>query len=155
MSHTIELSMEDAEAKGIPVIRNKDALFAACAALGLAEPQWHVNEYVGDSNHGTGYAVQLKGWTYPVYCNTKEGKVIFDNYPIYNETHADVRNGARRVGEGGRWGDFNRLLALEEAYCDQAATLMAEHIVQEASMNGEMARVIQDTEDNLILEILN
>lgn len=151
MSHAIEIDAVTLEAQGLPVIRNPRALTLACRQLGLLkadqELEWKTNARVSEGNRVDGYEVQFKGWQNKCYFNCAEGSVGFDNWPLYTADHVEVRNGNRRVGEEGRWGDFQHMLDLEAAYSEHAATMVQETIMEEAAMAGEMARVLVDSDE--------
>lgn len=159
MSHAIEIDAATLEDRGLPVIRNAQALTLACRQLGLLgadqELEWKTNARVGEGNLVDGYEVQFKGWQNKCYFNCTQGSVGFDNWPLYTADHVEVRNGNRRVGEEGRWGDFQHMLDLEAAYCKQAAAVIQSTIMDEAAMTGEMARVLEETEEYIELEVIN
>lgn len=159
MSHTIEMSATEAEARGIPVIRNKDALTKACIERGFLkegeELVWKDNMKLGEGPRVSGYEVQLPGWTHPTYYNTEKGTVGFDNWSIFTPTHIDVRSGKRRAGEEGTWGEFQRLLDVEASYCEAASLLMIAQIEHEAALTGETARLMETTDEQYKMEILN
>ncbi len=159
MSHAIEVDAATLEAQGLPVIRNVRALTLACRQLGLLKPEqeleWKTGARVGAGKLVDGYEVQLKGWQNKCYFNCAEGSVGFDNWPVYTADHAEVRKGNRRVGEEGTWGDFQHMLDLEAAYCECAATVIQESIMDEAANTGEMARVLNETDEYIEMEVIN
>lgn len=155
----MKITASQQEAAGLPVVRNAEALTQACRALGLLEEEkdlvWKENQTVGAGPKVTGYEVKLPGWMYPCYFDTTKGEVGFDNYSIYTSQHAEVRAGRVRLGAEGKWGNFDEMLKLETAYAGAASTLMTSYLESQAAMKGEMARVISETEDEYIMEIIN
>lgn len=113
-----------------PRITNLEALTRACRSLRLIDQNAElvlVSDRVlgtADNKVVSGYEVRLPGWQKPVYFNIQTGEVHFDNWPKYDSTHRDVREGRRREGEGGRWGDFKFMLELEAEY-EKAVAEMA------------------------------
>src|SRR3954465_2997859 len=69
MSHIVTIKTE---------IRDKAALAAACARLGLAPPEHGTARLF--TTDATGEIVRLPGWTYPVVIDTEARQVAFDNY---------------------------------------------------------------------------
>jgi hypothetical protein len=60
------------------VVRDPNAVAAACRRLGLPEPvQGTAKLFSGEA---TGLLVKLPDWLYPVVCNTATGELAFDNF---------------------------------------------------------------------------
>jgi hypothetical protein len=85
-------------------VRDPAAVAAACARLGLPEPQRGTAKlYAGEA---TGLLVQLPGWVYPAVVDTDSGEVRFDNYE-------------------GRWGERAHLDRFLQLYAVEKAKLEA------------------------------
>jgi hypothetical protein len=69
MSHIVTIKTE---------IRDKAALAAACARLGLEPPETGTARLF--TSDATGEIVRLPGWTYPVVIDTEARQVAFDNF---------------------------------------------------------------------------
>jgi hypothetical protein len=105
MSHIVTIKTE---------VRDPAAIAAACRRLGLGPPL--DGEHSLYSGMQTGIAVRLPKWHYPVVCDTKSGRVRFDNY-------------------GGRWGEERELNRFIQAYAVEKAKIEARklgHNVSEA-----------------------
>jgi hypothetical protein len=107
MSHIVTVETE---------IRDATALTAACRRLGMAQPTRETARLFSDE--ATGYCVRLPGWRYPVVCDTKCGRIHFDNF-------------------GGSWGEQRELDRLMQAYACEKAKSEARrqgHTVTEQSL---------------------
>lgn len=161
MSHKIESNVAQRRDDGLPIIKNEQILRAACESLGLAQPVWVENARIGiDRETGsdamvTGYRVQFPGWTKPCIFNTETGDVYYDNWPVYDVNHPQVKSGQRRAGEGGRWGDWDQMLNFEQAYITQTIKLVPTWLAEEAASRGEEFFVSADNDNELLLEIVN
>ena len=96
MSHIVTIETE---------VRCAESLRAACGRLGLALPV-HGEHKLFSGQKATGLGVMLPDWRFPVVCDTKTGKVHYDNY-------------------GGSWGKQEHLDALKQAYAVEKAKLEA------------------------------
>ena len=95
MSHIVEIQTE---------IRDGAALRLACERLKLPPPVDGTHRLFSD--HATGLAVQLPGWTYPVVCNLAVGRIQYDNFE-------------------GTWGDPRKLGIFLQTYAVEEARLEA------------------------------
>jgi hypothetical protein len=114
LSHIVEIQTE---------VRDAAAVRAACSRLGLADPVEETTRLF--SGEATGLAVQLKGWRFPVVCDTKSGQVRFDNY-------------------GGRWGDQQQLDGFLQTYAVEKTRIEAckqGHSVTEQSLTDGSIRL--------------
>jgi hypothetical protein len=85
-------------------LRDLAAIKAACKRLGLPDPVDGKHKLYSGEVKGVG--VQLKGWTFPVVCDTKTGQAQYDNY-------------------GGRWGEQKQLDSFLQVYALEAAKIQA------------------------------
>lgn len=117
MSHIVSIQTE---------IRDSTALQFACRRLELAPPMPGRHKLY--SSEAEGFGVNLRGWTYPVVCQTETGQVQYDNY-------------------NGRWGDIARFHELMQRYAVEKAALEARlrgHIVYEQPLSdGAIKLTIQ------------
>lgn len=95
MSHIVQIQTE---------IRDPSALVAACQRLKLPQPVRRTVQLF--AAEATGLAVDLPGWRYPVVCETKTGRIHYDNY-------------------GGRWGEQKHLDRLAQSYAVEKARIEA------------------------------
>lgn len=117
MSHIVTAKCE---------VRDRVAVRAACQRLDLPEPvQGRAKLFSGEAE---GLAVQLKGWVYPLVCDTTSGTLHYDNF-------------------SGRWGDQDRLDAFLQAYAVERARAEARrrgHSVTEQTLpDGAIKLTIQ------------
>jgi hypothetical protein len=85
-------------------VRDATAVQAACARLGLAQPE--AGEFQLFSGTATGLAVKLPDWRYPLVCRTECGELAYDNYQ-------------------GAWGDETELQKFLQAYAVEKTRLEA------------------------------
>lgn len=85
-------------------VRDPVAVQCACWRLHLPEPRLGACHLFNATV--SGWQVSLPGWTYPVVCETEQGKVHYDNF-------------------GGRWGEQGRLDQFLQAYAVEKAKLEA------------------------------
>jgi hypothetical protein len=105
----------------LTVVRDADALAAACRRLGLAEPAVGTAQLFAAA--ASGQIVNLPGWTYPVVIDTNSGEVFYDNY-----------NGA--------WGEPRQLERLLQAYAVEKARAEARRaghtVTEQPLVNGSI-----------------
>ena len=95
MSHLVSIKTQ---------IRDAVAVTSACGRLQLSAPTYGtVRLFTSEEN---GLAVQLRGWKFPVVCQTETGELKYDNY-------------------GGRWGDQAELDQFLRAYAVEMIKLQA------------------------------
>ena len=117
MSHIVSLKTQ---------IKDPNALAAACARLGLAQPtQGKARLFASEAS---GLIVQLPGWTYPAVFDTVTGEAKFDTY-----------NGA--------WGQQKELDKLLQAYAVEKSRIEAHRaghkITEQAFSDGAIKLTIQ------------
>ncbi len=95
MSHIVQIQAE---------VRDVAAVRSACGRLKLDAPVH--GTYKLFSSEATGLSVQLPDWQYPIVCDTKTGKVQYDNY-------------------GGRWGAQKELDRFMQSYAVEKARIEA------------------------------
>ncbi len=118
MSHIVQIQTQ---------VRDVAAMQAACRRLGLPAPvQGTVQLFAGQQ--GSGLAVQLPGWRYPVVCNTTTGQLQFDNF-------------------GGHWGEQAQLDRFLQAYAVEKAALEARRrghsVTEQVLADGSIKLTIQ------------
>lgn len=157
MSHTLVMTAADQAAGGRPVFLSQPALFMAVFKLKLPEPAWQEDVNLGDNDQvplwATGWEIKLQDWHKPCYVNTDTGSVFFNNWAIYDAQHPEVRAGKRRIGEGGRWGDFQRMLELEAQYEEAANELALAAVYGQAQLDGAMVQEVGRSPGRIELEL--
>ena len=117
MSHLVQIQTQ---------VRDPLAIRAACGRLGCAEPVFGVTPLFA-GQQATGWAVNLRGWRYPVVCETTTGQLHYDNFSGY-------------------WGEQRELDRFLQAYAAEMATLEARkrgHTVTEQQLaDGSIKLVI-------------
>jgi hypothetical protein len=109
MSHVVRIQTQ---------IRDPVAVRAACARLGLPQPEY--GQFQLFSAKAIGLAVRLPAWRFPVVCRTECGELEYDNY-------------------GGAWGDQAELHKFLQAYAIEKTRLDARrqgYSVTEQSLAG-------------------
>lgn len=157
MSHKIESTAMARRESGLPIVKNLNMLKAACEVLGLKAPVYVTDRYIGMDRTGgtdgrvTGWLVKFPGWTNPCVFDLDEGTIAYDNWPLYDTDHAEVKAGRRRAGEEGQWGNWEHMLAFEGEYLNQAVKLGRKIWEEEMMAVGGMVQVESETEDELVL----
>jgi hypothetical protein len=117
VSHIVSIQTE---------VRDPAAVQAACRRLGLAAPSFGVAKLY--SAQETGWIVRLPGWHYPIVCQTKTGKLAYDNF-------------------NGNWGEQRELNRFLQAYAVEKAKLEARkkgHVASEQALaDGSIKLTIQ------------
>lgn len=154
MSRTITVTKAE-KREGEVVVEDLAALTRACERLGLDAPVYASDVKLGynDQRRFSGYKVQLPGWNFPCLFNVSEGAEYWNNWPVFDKDHAEVRAGRRRVGEGGRWGDLKELDKLKNTYIESCNEIMAEQVMDTAAQLGEHVEVIQRSPGRIELMI--
>ena len=118
MSHLVQIQTQ---------VRDPLAIRAACGRLGCAEPVYGSTSLFA-GQRATGWAVSLRGWRYPVVCETTTGQLRYDNFSGY-------------------WGEQRELDRFLQAYATEMATLEARkrgHTVTEQQLaDGSIKLTIQ------------
>jgi hypothetical protein len=114
MSHIVSIKTQ---------VKDPLAIQAACRRLQLPEPQQRTARLF--NSEATGLVVELRGWTYPLVCDTTTGELKYDNFE-------------------GRWGDESQLHLFLQSYAVERATLEARrqgHSVSEQQLADGSIRV--------------
>lgn len=162
MSHTVHVTAAMREETGEAVIKHLPALRRACAALGLAEPEFVENKDLGIGRDATGYMVHLnhgagkphRHWDKPLVFDVTTGDEYWDNWSPYDAKHIAVRQGRKRIGEEGRWGSLALLDELRVEYVKAANAIIVETLQHASAVEGSTLQQTSIAEDGKRIELL-
>lgn len=159
MSHELKMTAAQVEKEGFVVVKDSgiiqagELLKAACRKLGLREPEFGTHR-VADATV-RGWRVWPSSWSTSgtAVFNTEEGTLHIDNWSPYGPDHEDVIAGKRRVGEEGRWGPLETLDAIRREYERQLNHFLCGQQMEVAQAQGWYARVVEESEDRMVMEV--